>query len=140
MLSRFTTYGSNQSAQLQRLARILKFAYYSFSYYTIQRVNNEALIKLHGCTGWSSSLLFACDKVRVSRIEAHIYSLVFAYWVFACFLSSADFFFKINFLKNYFRNPPECQTVLDPDQARQNVGPDLGPNCLQRLLADDTSR
>ena len=29
---------------------------------------------------------------------------------------------------------------LDPDQARQNVGPDLGPNCLQRLLADDTSR
>ena len=29
---------------------------------------------------------------------------------------------------------------LDPDQARQHVGPDLGPNCLQRLSADDTSR
>ena len=29
---------------------------------------------------------------------------------------------------------------LDPDQARQNVRPDLGPNCLQRLSADDTSR
>ena len=28
---------------------------------------------------------------------------------------------------------------LDRDQARQNVGPDLGPNCLQRLSADDTS-
>ena len=27
---------------------------------------------------------------------------------------------------------------LDPDQARQNVGPDLDPNCLQRLSADDT--
>ena len=26
---------------------------------------------------------------------------------------------------------------LDPDQARHSVGPDLGPNCLQRLLADD---
>ena len=25
---------------------------------------------------------------------------------------------------------------LDPDQDRQNVGPDLGPNCLQRLSAD----
>ena len=25
---------------------------------------------------------------------------------------------------------------LDPDQARQNVGPDLGPNCLQKLSAD----
>ena len=27
---------------------------------------------------------------------------------------------------------------LDPDQARQNVGPDMHPNCLQRLSADDT--
>ena len=26
---------------------------------------------------------------------------------------------------------------LDPDQAQQFVGPDLGPNCLQRLSADD---
>ena len=29
---------------------------------------------------------------------------------------------------------------LDPDQARQFVGPDLGPNCLPRLSADNTSR
>ena len=29
---------------------------------------------------------------------------------------------------------------LDPDQARRIVGPDLGPNCLPRLSADDTSR
>ena len=29
---------------------------------------------------------------------------------------------------------------LDPDQARLLVGPDLGPNCLQRLSADGTSR
>ena len=29
---------------------------------------------------------------------------------------------------------------LDPDQARhQNIGPDLGPNCLQRFSADDKS-
>ena len=27
---------------------------------------------------------------------------------------------------------------LDPDQARHLVGPDLGPNCLQRLSADGT--
>ena len=33
-----------------------------------------------------------------------------------------------------------CQTVLDLDQARHFVGPDLGPNCLQKLSADDTSR
>ena len=29
---------------------------------------------------------------------------------------------------------------LDPDQARQNVGPDMGPNCFQRLSAVNTSR
>ena len=34
--------------------------------------------------------------------------------------------------KSYFRS--------DQDQARHFVGPDLGPNCLQRLSADDTSR
>ena len=29
---------------------------------------------------------------------------------------------------------------LDPDQARRFVGPDLGPNCLPRLSADDIGR
>ena len=29
---------------------------------------------------------------------------------------------------------------LDPDQARRFVGPDLGPNCLPKLPADDTGR
>ena len=29
---------------------------------------------------------------------------------------------------------------LDPDQDQHSVGPDLGPNCFQRLSADDTSR
>ena len=29
---------------------------------------------------------------------------------------------------------------LEPDQAPLSVGPDLGPNCLQKLSADDTSR
>ena len=29
---------------------------------------------------------------------------------------------------------------LDPVQARHFVGPDLVPNCLQRLSTEDTSR
>ena len=29
---------------------------------------------------------------------------------------------------------------MDPGQAQRFVGPDLGPNCLPRLSADDTSR
>ena len=29
---------------------------------------------------------------------------------------------------------------LDPEQARRFVGPDLDPNCSQKLSADDTER
>ena len=43
--------------------------------------------------------------------------------------------FKINF----FQNISEWANSLDTDQARQNVGPDLCPNCLQKLSADKTS-
>ena len=32
------------------------------------------------------------------------------------------------------------QTVLDPDQPRHFVGPDQGPNCFERLSADDKGR
>ena len=49
---------------------------------------------------------------------------LFDYWViFYAFLSSADFFFKINvFEKRVFNS-------LDPDQAGHFVRPDLGQNC-----------
>ena len=48
-------------------------------------------------------------------------------------------FFKIIFLKNSFRNTIRVSYSLDPDQARHFVGPYLGPKCLPRLSADDTS-
>ena len=44
------------------------------------------------------------------------------------------------FSKNPFRNTIRVSNRLDPDQARHFVEPDLGPNCLQRLSADGTSR
>ena len=43
-------------------------------------------------------------------------------------LSSAEFFFKINF-KN-LSGTLSMLIGLDPDQDQQNVGPDLGPNNL----------
>ena len=46
---------------------------------------------------------------------------------------------KSTFSKNSFRNTIRVSNSLDPDLARQNVGPDLGPNCLQRLSTDITS-
>ena len=51
------------------------------------------------------------------------------------------FFSKSSFSKNSFRNAIRVANSLDPDQARHLVGPDLGPNCLQKLSAEeDTSR
>ena len=47
-------------------------------------------------------------------------------------------FVKINFLREKIRNTIKVSNSMDPDQARRFVGPDLGPNCLQRLSVDDT--
>ena len=52
-------------------------------------------------------------------------------------LSSAGFFQKLTFSKNSFRNTIRVANGFDPDQDRRSVGPDLDPNCLQRLSADE---
>ena len=41
--------------------------------------------------------------------------------------------------RDFFRNTIRVSNSLDPDQDRYFVGPDLGPNCLQMLAADDKS-
>ena len=53
-----------------------------------------------------------------------------------CILSS----FKNNFYSYSFRKTIRVSNSLDPDQARHIVGPELGPNCLKMLPADDTSQ
>ena len=57
------------------------------------------------------------------------------------FLLSMDFFFffKLTISKTSFRNTIRVSNSLDQDQAQCFVGPDLGPNCLQRLSADNKS-
>ena len=50
-------------------------------------------------------------------------------------LLSADFFKIKLFQKNHSGTQMECHG-LDQDQDRHSLGPDLGPNCLQRLSAD----
>ena len=52
-------------------------------------------------------------------------------------LLSANIFLKLSFSKNLFRITIRLSNSLDPDQARHFVAPDMGPNCLQRLSADD---
>ena len=49
------------------------------------------------------------------------------------------FFSKSTVLKNSFRSIIRVSNGLDPDQDRCSVGPDLNPNCLQRLTADNNT-
>ena len=56
------------------------------------------------------------------------------------FLLSADFFWKSTFSKYSFTNTLRVSNSLNPVQAPHFVGPDLGPNYLQRLSIDDNSR
>ena len=82
------------------------------------------------------------DALNAETLSLHLISAFRIVKLFACWEILNAFcrlliFFKINFLKNSFRNIIRVSNTLDPDQARQNVGPDLGPNCLQRLSADD---
>ena len=56
---------------------------------------------------------------------------------FSCFFLSSAFFFKINFLKKFFQEYHSQVWI----HTRPGVfGPDLIPNCLQRLSVDDTCR
>ena len=48
-------------------------------------------------------------------------------------------FFKVNFFAKKQQNTIRVSNDLDPDQDRHNVGPDLDPNCLQMLSADQKS-
>ena len=51
------------------------------------------------------------------------------------FFLSADFFFKKStFGKKTFRNTIRVSKRLDTVQALLFVGPDLGPNCMQKEL------
>ena len=51
-----------------------------------------------------------------------------------CILPADDFSLKS------FKNASRQSNNLDPDQARHLVGPDLDPNCLQRLSEDNKGR
>ena len=59
---------------------------------------------------------------------------------FSCLLIFSNQLFHKKFFLEYFWNIIRLSNSLDPDQAQQFVGPDLGLNCLQKLLSDDTSR
>ena len=88
---------------------------------------------------WLSLLPFFWREVTSS----HCQSLSLTHCLlgnFSWFFAVCWFFSKLTFWKYSFRNIFRMSNSLDPDQARRIVGPDLGPNCLPRISADDTGR
>ena len=81
------------------------------------------------------SLNSSCNVFRTNFSQYSLTPVKF----FLIFLLSA-IFSKSTFSKNSFKNTIRMSNSLDPDQARHFVGPDLGPNCLQKLSADNTRR
>ena len=74
-------------------------------------------------------VLFFWPEIRMNSL---------ACWDFFHNFCHLPFFFsKLTISKNSFRNTIRVSNGLDPDQDRHFVGPDLGPNCLQRLSADE---
>ena len=87
----------------------------------------------------SGSSLFTKAHAKVSSIKKPLFFCLLGN--FHAFLSSADFFSsKSTFLKSSFSDTIRVSSSLNPDQAQHFVGPDLDPNCLLRLSAEDTSR
>ena len=56
---------------------------------------------------------------------------------FSCFFCHLLTFFKNNFFQKNLSGKLSVSNHLDPDRDRRFVGPDLGPNYLRRLSADD---
>ena len=68
--------------------------------------------------------MFYCFSIVATRVESQL-----------CFSGINHSSLKINSFKNTIR----VSNSLDPDQDRHSTSPDLGPDCLQRLSADDES-
>ena len=64
-------------------------------------------------------------------------------WLFACWVIFRTFcclFSQNQFLWKFLSGIPSVSNSLDLDQARHFVGPNLGPNCLQKLSLNKFNR
>ena len=75
----------------------------------------------------------------VQKLHIYLKENLISFWIFEyCFYYSFILiivpYFTLWMLD--FFNTIQVSNSLDPDQALHFVGPDLGPNCLQKLSAD----
>ena len=76
---------------------------------------------------------------KYGKVHFQFYGNYFFPWwviIYDFFLLSTDIL-NITFFKNILSGITSVSNRLDQDQAQQNIGPDLGPICLQKSSADD---
>ena len=124
------------------------FTWYPVVSRTMCKQRAKVLTILYRCAGWSESKYFIYAQRHDLLDTASVFVLLlichstqlFACWVILhAFLSSVDFFQNKLYQKN-LSGLPSVLNTLDLDQTWCFVRPDLGPNCFQRLSADDKSR
>ena len=87
---------------------------------------------------WANICYKECCKILIFRFALVKNLTLCTLDNFSCFCCHLTFF-KINFSKNYFMNTIRVSNGLDSNQYRQNIGTDLGSNCLQSSSTEDKS-
>ena len=97
---------------------------------------------LHALRQFSNTnLSFGVTVRRLVNYECFFFFSFFFFFFFFFALLLRSFFPQNLILIRIFPSEiPFVSNSLDPDQAPPNVGTELGPSCLQRLSADNTSR
>ena len=99
---------------------------------------NKYCIVLYCTESFKLDRIIILSKILLKVIQLTLCLLEFFHEFVVCwyFFFQNHFFFR----KKHFRNTISVSNSLGPDQDRRSVSPDLGPNCLQRLSADNPSR
>ena len=75
------------------------------------------------------SMLHSPTNSHMFNLPHLIWPSPYSKWMVAYLLGLADFFPNHLVFKNSLRDTFRVSNSLNPDQARHNVVPDLGPNC-----------
>ena len=95
---------------------------------------------------WNSNLLESNWQTHLDSLGYYTDYILFqnkAFQLFVCWVIFGVVcwhFSKWTLSKNSFRSTIRMWNRFDPDQDGHSVGPDQGPNCLQRLSAEDKNR
>ena len=76
-------------------------------------------------------------QATLSWDSSHLITIDIFNWMLGIF--SYFYCHQLTLKKKPVRNTIRVSEGLDLDQEQHSVGPDLGPNCKQRLSADDKS-